>query len=131
MNQPTIWHWLSDALEHQEAVMLMTVVSSTGSSPGKAGAKMAVTLQGECYGTIGGGAVEYALIKLAQTGLNDESWTFRLSRHQHHLSKTGQASGMICGGEQTVLLYRCRSSDRELCRQLWEIEYSHWDPMES
>ncbi len=32
---------------------------------------------------------------------------------------------MICGGEQTVLLYRCRNSDRELCRQLAESFLNH------
>jgi len=65
LTQQTIWQWLADALAHREAVMLMIVVSSTGSSPGKAGAKMAVTIRGEHYGTIGGGAVEYAMVKHA------------------------------------------------------------------
>ncbi|MGR9117618.1 MAG: XdhC family protein [Gammaproteobacteria bacterium] len=120
MNRATLWQWLADTLAHQQAVMLMIVVSSTGSSPGKAGAKMAVPLQGECYGTIGGGAIEHTLVRQARAGLADDAWTPRLSRHQHHLSKTGQASGMICGGEQTVLLYRCRNGDLELCRQLAE-----------
>ncbi|MGR9116568.1 MAG: XdhC family protein [Gammaproteobacteria bacterium] len=124
-DQARFWRYLVDTLAHQRAVMLMIVVSSTGSSPGKAGAKMAVPLQGECYGTIGGGAVEHTLVKQARAGLTDDSWTTRLSRLQHHLSKTGQASGMICGGEQTVLLYRCRNGDRELYRQLAEACLNH------
>lgn len=98
--------------------MLMIVVSSTGSSPGKAGAKMAVTAQGDCFGTIGGGAIEYSMVRHAQTLLAQELSVPELNLRRHVLAGGGQASGMICGGEQTVLLYRCRSSDRELCRQL-------------
>lgn len=105
--------------------MLMIVVSSTGSSPGKAGAKMAVTIQGEHYGTIGGGALEYAMIKHAQALLSQEQSTTELSLQRHVLSGRGQASGVICGGEQTVLLYRCRNSDRKLCRQLAESFLNH------
>ena len=105
--------------------MLLIVTNSTGSSPGRAGAKMAVTIQGEHYGTIGGGAVEYGMVKHAQALLSQEQSTTELSLQRHALSGRGQASGMICGGEQTVLLYRCRNSDRELCRQLAAAFISH------
>lgn len=97
--------------------MLMIVVSSQGSSPGKAGAKMAVTTQGQCFGTIGGGAVEHSLVKQAQILLTNDAFHHQLIREQHHSAATGQASGMVCGGEQTVLMYVCQSSELELYRQ--------------
>jgi xanthine dehydrogenase accessory factor len=115
-NQTSFWQWLVNALEHNDSVMLMVVVSSQGSSPGKAGAKMAVTVQGQCFGTIGGGAVEHNLVKQAQSLLTNDAFHHQLIREQHHLSATGHASGMVCGGEQTVLLYVCQYSDLELFR---------------
>jgi xanthine dehydrogenase accessory factor len=124
-DQANFWHWLTDALEQEVAVMLMIVVSSTGSSPGKAGAKMAMTIRDKHYGTIGGGAVEYAMVKHALALLAQEPTAPELCLQRHALSGRGQASGMICGGEQTILLYRCRNSDRELCRQLAESFLNH------
>ena len=100
--------------------MLMIVADSRGSSPGKAGAKMAVTAQGDCFGTIGGGAIEYSMVRRAQALLAQEHSVPELNVKRHVLAGSGQASGMICGGKQSVLLYRCRSSDRELFRQLAE-----------
>lgn len=124
-DQTKFWQSLADALEQCETVMLMIVADSRGSSPGKAGAKMAVPLQGECFGTIGGGPVEYALVRQAHAWLTEDSWTPRLILYEHHPSETGQTCGMICGGEQTLLLYRCRSSDRKLCRQLAAAHLDH------
>ena len=113
-----IWQWVAEALEHHDAIMLLVVVSSEGSSPGKAGAKMAVTEQGECYGTIGGGAVENKLCQQAQSMLSSGSLTPRLIRQQHSFPATSQASGMACGGAQSVLLFCCQNSDLKLYRQL-------------
>jgi len=115
-NQTIFWQWLVDALEHTGSVMLMIVVSSQGSSPGTAGAKMAVTERGQCFGTIGGGAVEHSLAKQAQSLLSNDAFHHQLIREQHHLSTTGHASGMVCGGEQTVLLYVCQYSELEIYR---------------
>jgi len=120
-DQANLWHWLADTLEHQSAVMLMIVVSSTGSSPGKAGAKMAVTAQGDCFGTIGGGAIEYSMVRHAQTLLEKELSVPELNLRRHVLTGGGQASGMICGGEQIVLLYRCQNGDLELFRRIAEM----------
>ena len=77
-NQTAFWQWLVDALEHHGSVMLMIVVSSQGSSPGIAGAKMAVTVQGQCFGTIGGGAVEHCLLKQAQSLLTNDAFHYQL-----------------------------------------------------
>lgn len=98
--------------------MLMIVVESHGSSPGKPGAKMAVTAHGECFGTIGGGALESALLKEASSALQEDGLEPKLRRLQHHPVRDGEASGMICGGEQTVLLYACLQDQSALFQRL-------------
>ncbi len=117
----TIWKWLADVLAEQQSAMLMIVVSSEGSSPSKAGTKMAVSAQGASFGTIGGGALEYRLVKKAHALLATESGTPVLWRFQHNLAETDDASEMSCGGKQTVLLYRCRNTDIAHYRQLAEM----------
>jgi xanthine dehydrogenase accessory factor len=120
----TIWQWLVDVLASQNTAMLMIVVSSEGSSPSKAGTKMAISTQGErfgSFGTIGGGALEYRLVKKAHDLLATDTVAPVLCRFQHNLSGTDDVSGMSCGGKQTVLLYRCRNIDIALYRQLAEM----------
>ena len=99
----------------------MIVVSSEGSTPSKAGTKMAVTSQGESFGTIGGGALECSLIKKAHSLMATESVMPILCRFQHNLSIANDDSGMTCGGKQTVLLYRSHKTDIKLYRQFAEI----------
>lgn len=43
--------------------VIVTVVKSTGSTPGKAGFKMVVDDEGKTYGTVGGGAIEMEAIQ--------------------------------------------------------------------
>jgi xanthine dehydrogenase accessory factor len=115
-NQAAFWQRLADGLERHGSAVLMIVVGSEGSSPGKAGAKMAVLASGECFGTIGGGAVEHRLVEKAQSLLTQGLFQPCLSRQRHNLlGMEGQATGMLCGGEQTVLLYGCQASDSAVC----------------
>lgn len=79
---------------------------------------MAVTLGGACIGTLGGGAVERSLVKQALTELAQQNSIPRLSLHCHALSAPENASGMICGGEQTVVRHPCQPDEIPLFEQL-------------
>lgn len=90
---------LYDRLSRQESFVLVSIVSSSGSTPRGDGAKMAVFTGGEILGTIGGGQVEYLSIGLAVEALKEKrSLTrgFNLTRNQ-----TADI-GMICGGRVEV-----------------------------
>lgn len=113
------WQWIGEALALGEPVMLLIVTDSSGSSPGKAGAKMAVS-PNRIIGTIGGGAIENGLIQSARESLSSGDTEPKIYRRAHHSSEKGQDSGMICGGEQTVLAYPCRLDDLPLFEQLAE-----------
>ncbi|ATW24891.1 XdhC family protein [Candidatus Formimonas warabiya] len=85
-----------DALRNRRKVALVTLCSTDGSTPRKAGAKMLVFPEGNIMGTIGGGSLEYQAIQKALTVLD-----------------TGQAVyctcnlddlGMVCGGRGTVYI---------------------------
>lgn len=77
--------------------VLLTVVRTAGSTPRKAGAKMLVGEGGLRVGTVGGGAVEQALVEEALGCLRD-----RLPRLvRRHLTRD---LAMCCGGEMDVFL---------------------------
>lgn len=120
----TIWQWLADTLASQDAAVLMLVADSEGSSPCKAGTKMAVDCRGRRFGTLGGGAFEAGLIEKARALMAAERAEPMLCEFRHELSGSGDASGMVCGGRQTVLLYRYGNANLPVFQRLAELERS-------
>lgn len=85
-------------------MVVLCVVESIGSSPGRAGFKMAVTRE-DMYGSIGGGSMEHKLVELARS-LLEEPERFPFVKRQVHQADLGaDRSGMICSGEQTVAFH--------------------------
>jgi xanthine dehydrogenase accessory factor len=121
MNHVSFWEAVRTELLAGEAPMLLLVVESHGSSPGKPGFKMAVTAAGALLGTIGGGAMEKELADQAATLLARGSGRPRLLKLLHHEDKGGgppnarrsaaRSSGGICSGWQRVALLPLASGD--------------------
>lgn len=85
-----------DTLEKGERAVLVTLCSTDGSTPRKAGAKMLVHPDSSIVGTIGGGSVEYQAIKKAQE-------VFDTGKSIYWQCDLGDL-GMVCGGQGTVLI---------------------------
>lgn len=104
-NQRDLWQRILAAVRAGERCVLLCVVESIGSSPGRAGFKMAVTSGGAMFGSIGGGSMEHKLVELARS-LMDQPGQLPFLKRQIHQAGIGQdRSGMICSGEQTVAFY--------------------------
>lgn len=83
-------------LREGEAVVLITVIADSGSTPRGAGARMIVREDGTTMGTIGGGAVEYKAGQMGHEILKDKASLIKGFR----LAKNEVADlGMICGGD--------------------------------
>ncbi len=76
---------------------LITVVRTAGSTPRKAGAKMLVREDGTTCGTVGGGAIEHALLQEAQASLQER----RPRLVRRHLTRD---LAMCCGGEMEAFI---------------------------
>ncbi len=98
--------------------MLLYVVQSQGSSPGRQGFAMSVDAHGAMQGSIGGGIMEHKLVQLARECLVQPSPVSSLHRQIHNKKAPQDQSGMICSGEQTVLLYPVRQTDATAIQQL-------------
>ncbi len=123
---------INKSLQQEIPVMLLYVVQSDGSSPGRQGFFMAVNSAGETAGSIGGGIMEHKFVEMAKDRLNagitlrfsdlhnaytDESKT-TIKKQFHNKSAATDQSGMICSGEQTILLYRVAPGDANAINQL-------------
>jgi xanthine dehydrogenase accessory factor len=82
--------------------MLLVVAESSGSSPGRAGYKMAVGSDGELCGSIGGGVMEVSLVEQAKVKSKKAKEKCEV-KEQVHRKNVPDSSGMICSGKQTVI----------------------------
>jgi xanthine dehydrogenase accessory factor len=89
------------ALERGEPAALVTIVSTTGSTPQRVGAKMLVFGDGRFVGTIGGGCYENDAFGKAR-----EAIATRAPQLVHYeLSDDfAQETGLICGGQMDVYI---------------------------
>jgi len=109
---------MHERLASGESVVLVSVVASSGSTPRGSGARMVVFANGESFGTIGGGAVEYEAQKLAKEVLESkQSYTkgFILSPNQV------ADLGMVCGGNVTVYFQYFAGGDKKQIDLLQKI----------
>ena len=118
-----LWQFISQSLERGESVMLLTVAESSGSSPGRAGYKMAVAAGGQLCGSIGGGIMEVNLVEQSRALVSEPGATatgFFPSQliEQVHKKNSPHSSGMICSGRQTVLMLLLTPSNADTINQI-------------
>lgn len=84
-----------------EPAALVTVVSTEGSTPQKAGAKMLVHQDGSLVGTIGGGCLEAEMTQRARRALEDGR--VQLASYDLTAEEAGE-DGLVCGGRMRILI---------------------------
>ena len=88
-------------VESKEPKALITIISTKGSVPRKAGAKMLVWPYGKIMGSIGGGCSEGEVINIARQMIGSGGAKI------HDIDMTGQVAedeGMVCGGIMKALI---------------------------
>ena len=100
-----IWQFAAERLKQNESVMFLVVAESAGSSPGRQGFKMIVAHDQLC-GSIGGGVMEVRLVEQAKLRIKNEQFKNNSEIiEQIHKKSSPNASGMICSGEQKIILF--------------------------
>lgn len=117
MNSLTLWQFIFRQLEKKEPVILLLVLESKGSSPGRQGFKMAIT-KDEMNGYVGGGIMEHKFVELAREKLAEVIVESQVKKQFHSKSARHSQSGMICSGEQSIFLYRLNESDQPTVAKL-------------
>ncbi|MGI4760896.1 MAG: XdhC family protein [Janthinobacterium lividum] len=104
------WTLAAATLRAGRPAALLCVVRSEGSSPGRQGFKMTVTAEAVA-GSIGGGIMEHKWVELARERLRAGDYAPLLRPQIHRREAPADRSGMICAGEQEVLLWPLQASD--------------------
>lgn len=126
MKNITTWKLVERSLDQRIPVILLYVLESKGSSPGRLGFFMAVNAIGEMEGSIGGGIMEHKFVEMAREKLlapdsyrdSYERLAATLKKQFHDKVAAKNQSGMICSGEQTILLYKARETDKDHIKTL-------------
>lgn len=108
--QLSTWELIVQSIRQNIAVMLLYVLESKGSSPGRQGFFMAVNANGDMKGSIGGGIMEHKFVEMAKEKLRVGSQESGVKRQVHDKLAANQ-SGMICSGEQIILLYPVKKEE--------------------
>jgi xanthine dehydrogenase accessory factor len=113
------WNFINTSLREKIPVMLLYVLESSGSSPGRQGFFMAVNANGPMAGSIGGGIMEHKFVEMAKERLRGQEHKGQEIRKQiHDKSAATNQSGMICSGEQTIFLYPVQRKDKKTIEEV-------------
>ncbi len=121
-----IWKLIDKCLQDAAPVILLYVLESKGSSPGRQGFFMAVSLNNKTgefamEGSVGGGIMEHKFVEMAKEKLrveNHEQQAGLIKKQVHDKSAAKNQSGMICSGEQTILIYQVQQKEKPAVEQL-------------
>ncbi len=95
-----IYQELINVISRGERAVLVTIISSQGSTPRKAGAKMLIKEDGSFVGTVGGGGTEQ---KIRQK-VDEVMKTGKSQIVRFDLSGKDEALEMLCGGQMEAYL---------------------------
>ena len=112
------WQLIHRSLQSSVPVMLLYVLESRGSSPGRQGYFMAINAQDEMEGSIGGGIMEHKFVELAKEQLAKQQDISTIRKQLHDKKAAKNQSGMICSGEQTVWIYMVRKKEAPAIQEI-------------
>lgn len=96
----SVYREVDEALQRGEAVALVTILKTSGSTPQKAGAKMVVGRDGRLRGTVGGGCVEADILWRARQAIEKRKCEIL----DYDYNAGDEENGLICGGKVTVFI---------------------------
>ncbi len=118
-----VWKFLKQKMQSGIPVLLLYVLESKGSSPGRQGFRMAASADGDFCGSIGGGIMEQKLVEKARDMLSKKERKYFIVKQIHSKESPVNQSGMICSGEQTLALYPIgERSEKELNKLIETLE---------
>jgi xanthine dehydrogenase accessory factor len=97
---------LASAIESGNPIWQASIVETDGSTPARIGMKLAVPLQNDAFGNLGGGEMEYWVINAIRREQPKSivKWSFNLDEQGKPLSESDIQTQMLCGGKAEVLV---------------------------
>lgn len=102
--QSEIYAVLAEAQSAGERCAVATIITTSGSTPQRTGAKLLVREDGRMFGTVGGGCVEADVWAEAREALADGRPRLCRFTLRDAPDVPPDEEGMICGGEMEVFI---------------------------
>lgn len=124
-----------DAIHQGQEVMIVTIFSAEGSTPGRVGATLLVGKSGYLSGTVGGGQIEYVSTEIAQNWIvsnenNDNIEGCSAFLKEFVLDNTQAGGlGMICGGKTELLFFSLGRKDLNILEEVVQEEGTFFLPI--
>ncbi|MEM1045082.1 MAG: xanthine dehydrogenase accessory protein XdhC [Pseudomonadota bacterium] len=112
-----IWGTIAEILADDRTCVLVSVLKAQGSAPREAGARMIVRDDGNFYGTIGGGSLEWEAIAFARSVLEGNGAAF-----ETRTMALGPDLGQCCGGRVVLGFEPLGSADLSAVLALADAE---------
>jgi len=110
-----LFETIEQYIQNRQKGILATVIYRTGSAPRDVGAKMFVGDDGKCFGTVGGGRIEFdtcnEAMRIMGTGKID---ILHFAMNSNEVAE----DGMLCGGNADILLEPVNDKYFELYRKV-------------
>lgn len=118
MKEIHLWNFILRKLIENKRLILIAVVHHEKGSPGKEGFRMAVSSDGDCIGSVGGGIMEYNIINSAKEQLDRGKPVCNIEKLYHRRNSSLKKSGLICSGSQTNFTISLSSKDIVIIRKI-------------
>lgn len=125
MQKTTVWDFIGEEIQRNESVFVVIITETTGYAPGKTGAKMAVTLSGNTYGTIGGGKAENDLKNNVLESIKNKRKNPQIIEYKFDNDYNKTSDETICGGKQKFLIFELIKKHLNRIEQIISIQKNH------
>ena len=125
MKELHLWNFIHDHLTQNNSVALVAVVAHEEGSQGKEGFKMAVSSKDGSVGSIGGGVMEYNIIKNLKNLLRKNISTNKIEKLFHNRKSSVNKSGLICAGSQTNFTISFTIKDIDKVKRILDFIKEH------
>ncbi len=104
LTQIEVYDEITQAQAAQQKLAVATIITTSGSTPQRTGAKLLVHENGKMLGTVGGGCVEADVWAEAREALSDGQARLCHFTLRDNPDVSPDEEGMICGGEMEVMI---------------------------
>jgi xanthine dehydrogenase accessory factor len=104
LTQGEVYEEITKAQAAQQKLAVATIVTTSGSTPQRTGAKLLVFADGRMRGTVGGGCVEADVWAEAREAMTENKARLCRFTLRDNPDVPPDEEGMVCGGEMEVFI---------------------------
>jgi xanthine dehydrogenase accessory factor len=104
LTQSEVYQEITKAHAQKKRIAVATIVTTSGSTPQRTGAKLLVFDDGRMMGTVGGGCVEADVWAEAREALTEDRPRLCRFTLRDNPDVPPDEEGMVCGGEMEVFI---------------------------